>query len=115
MAKRMPDDNGFREEAVPPAVIRMVVCVDDVSYRHHQFIRNIIAQLLCFLGNKGIDQHGPLRSDDRAGCYLSIEVTLEPVDVFGDTFMLHKKEISYRLCNSPDRILYLKFKSQNLG
>jgi hypothetical protein len=72
-------------------MVGMMVRIDNVPHRHQQVIFEKVLDLRCFLGDEGVYQNCPLGANYRARGYLRIEFTLKPINIFGDSFPLHRK------------------------
>jgi hypothetical protein len=84
------DDRGARKETIAPGMIRMVMGIDHITYGDIQFMFDKFtdAQRLIRQSQR-IDHNGPLRAGYHACCHLSIHFTLEPKNVFRNSFAMH--------------------------
>jgi hypothetical protein len=88
--QRVGDDRRSGEKAISPGVVGMVVSIDDISHREVQLLLDEISDLEGLIrDSEGINDDSPIGTYHCSGCYLSINIALEIIDVVSNTLTLH--------------------------
>ena len=101
----MRDHGCAREKAISPGMIGMVMRVDHITNRHIQFVFDELTDAKRFIWqSQRIDDHRPLRTRYDSRCYLSIDFTLEPKDIFRNSFSVHSSPCEFFLLIAQIRV-----------
>ena len=93
-ATRVRNHRRTGEKAIAPGMVCVVMRVDHITHRNIQFMFDELTDTKRLIWqSQRIDHHRPLRTCHHPRCYLSIYFTLEPKNIFRNSFAMHSKPL----------------------
>ena len=88
--KLVADDGCAGKETIPPAMVSMMVGVNNIPNGKIEFAFNEFPNFHGFLGYERVNDDCPLGTDNCTCRHLSVCFTLKPINIFRYAFALHR-------------------------